>query len=333
MTRLRARRETALDAAAGRVMATGTSRHARRAVRTGAAGKAGATRGPARNAKRATRVAQRPARAAKKPASAAKRTTRVVKKPARAAERPARIAGRTPAAGPVAARVRSRTAVAAPAAPAPRVSAASRPRRPARRAERAAESARLAFHLDDEAAQFPCGDAAVRAATGHGWGEWLHLLEQAAFADRRPAHGEVRAAVLRQVPSLDGWWAQMVSVGYERARGLRAMHQTCSGEFQASASRTFAAPSFAAFAAWADETLRRGWLDAPGLEFTRLNPGRNIRARLPDGALIDIRFVDKGPARCQVVVDTNRLADAEAVVATKTFWRMQFARLAAFLGA
>ncbi|HEX7110824.1 MAG TPA: hypothetical protein VF216_00120 [Mizugakiibacter sp.] len=175
----------------------------------------------------------------------------------------------------------------------------------------------------------------MRAATGHGWQDWLRLIEASglALAVERPVHGEVRAVVQRLVPALDDWWAQMVAVGYERARGLRAMHQTSRGEFQATTAKTFAAPAFAAFAAWADEALRRRWLDAPGLEVTKVNPGRNIRARWPDGALLDIRFADKGPVRCQVVVDTVKLTDAEAVTAAKTFWQSQFARLAAFLGA
>ncbi len=67
------------------------------------------------------------------------------------------------------------------------------------------------------------------------------------------------------------------------------------------------------------------------LDFTKLNVGRNIRARWPDGTLLDIRFTDAGPDKCQVVVDTMKLTDAEAVQKAKAFWQAQLERLQAYL--
>lgn len=328
-------------------MATRTSQRTRRASRPAPKPKAGSvakrTRPPAKPARSASKAARTSSR---KPAPA-KRGARVRTRSKKPATQSTTKPKRAPAKATTKAK-KSATAVRRTSAAAKR-----RPRgsvaRPSRRtaAPRTATEARLRettppsppapppFELTETSAQFPCGDAAVRAATGHGWQEWLRLVEasELALAAERPAHGEIRAVVQRLAPTLDDWWAQMVAVGYERARGLRAMHQTSRGEFQATAAKTFAAPAFAAFAAWADEALRRRWLDAPGLEVTRVNPGRNIRARWPDGALLDIRFTDKGPVRCQVVVETVKLTDAEAVAAAKTFWQAQFSRLAAFLGA
>lgn len=332
-------------------MATRTSQRTRRASRPAGKRKAGGA------AKRARRPAK-PARSVRKPTRTSSR------KPATQRSARVRARGKTPAARKTATPKRAPAKAAAktkkPAAAARRAGAAAKPRmrgsaakltrrtaapraasrRTVREHPRATTTppsppAPPPFELTETSAQFPCGDAAVRAATGHGWQDWLRLVEASglALAVERPVHAEIRALVQRLVPTLDDWWAQMVAVGYERARGLRAMHQSSRGEFQATAAKTFAAPAFAAFAAWADDALRRRWLDAPGLEVTKVNPGRNIRARWPDGALLDIRFADKGPVRCQVVVDTVKLTDAEAVAAAKTFWQSQFARLAAFLGA
>ena len=39
-----------------------------------------------------------------------------------------------------------------------------------------------------------------------------------------------------------GWWAQTVTVGYERIKGLRAVGQRRDGTFEANKSRTFAVP-------------------------------------------------------------------------------------------
>jgi len=177
---------------------------------------------------------------------------------------------------------------------------------------------------------FPCGDDAVRAATGKTWSEWLSTLDAAGAAARSMSHQQIWDIAMRSLPGSAGWWGQMVSVGYERARGLREKHQTSTGDFQASISKTLPVPLFAAFAAWADQNLRKGWLDAPGLDFTKLNVGRNIRARWPDGSALDIQFNATGPDKCQIVVDTTKLADAEAVQKAKAFWQDQLERLQAY---
>jgi hypothetical protein len=182
-----------------------------------------------------------------------------------------------------------------------------------------------------DAALLPCGDEALRAATGKDWGEWFALLDAAGAAARSLDHAKIWDLAMQALPPSAGWWGQMVSVGYERARGLREKHETSSGDFQATFSRTLPVPLFAAFAAWADEALRASWLEAPELGLTKINAGRNIRARWPDGRVLDIRFDATGPEACRIVVDTMKLPNAEAVQETKAFWERQIARLRSFL--
>ncbi len=148
-------------------------------------------------------------------------------------------------------------------------------------------------------------------------------------APRRPASIISASGISRcsRCPRRPAGGVRWVSVGYERVRGLREKHESCDGEFQATLSKTFSVPLFAAFAAWADASIRGEWLDAPDLSFTKLNAGRNIRARWPDGSLLDIRFNATGPDRCQIVVDTMKLNDGEAVQQAKAFWQAQFERL------
>ena len=192
-------------------------------------------------------------------------------------------------------------------------------------------SARRAGASAFDTSLLPCGDAALLAATGKGWDAWFAALDAAGAAKGKFDHQRVLDLALQFVPASAGWWAQMASVGYERVRGLREKHESCTGDFQSTLSKTLPVPLFAAFAAWADESLRSHWLDAPGLDFTKLNVGKNIRARWPDGARLDIRFNATGPDRCQIVVDTMKLADAEAVMKAKAFWQSQFERLQAYL--
>jgi hypothetical protein len=279
-----------------------------------------ATRNTRAAAKKRSARKAAPRKAAKKVA-AKKATTKKSPPRTTAAERAAaktvrrtRVATKTAAGKP---RVRTNRAAKASASTEPRVEAARR----------------VASPPAIDVSLFPCGDAAIRAATGKDWSEWLTLLDATGAAAQQLDHARMLELVMQSLPDSAGWWGQMVAVGYERVRGLREKHESCSGEFQATLSKTFAVPLFAAFAAWADAALREHWLDAPGLDFTKLNAGKNIRARWPDGSLIDIRFNATGPDKVQIVVDTMKLSDAEAVQKAKAFWQSQFEKLGQYLSA
>jgi len=257
-----------------------------------------------------------------KSAAPRKRATRKApaKTPARkSAKRPAAAAIKRTSATTSATRGARKTAAAKPKMASPR--AEPRKSAPAARERRAPAQAASATSV------FPCGDEALRTATGKGWDEWLKLLDSAGAAAKSLDHQAIWNIAMRSLPASADWWGQMVSVGYERARGLRVRHQTSAGDFQATVSKTLPVPLFAAFAAWADQNLRRSWLEAPDLDFTRLNAGKNIRARWPNGSMLDIRFNASGPDKCQIVIDTMKLPSAEAVQEAKTFWQGQLERL------
>ena len=56
------------------------------------------------------------------------------------------------------------------------------------------------------------------------------------------------------------WWAQMVTVGYERIRGLREIGQRRGGAFEANKSKTFPVPVDRLYRAFAQKRTRRRWL-------------------------------------------------------------------------
>ncbi|HET9545067.1 MAG TPA: DUF4287 domain-containing protein, partial [Gaiellaceae bacterium] len=80
---------------------------------------------------------------------------------------------------------------------------------------------------------------ALVAATGRRWKEWFAVLDAWGANERK--HGEI-ARRLRSEHGVPGWWSQTVTVGYERARGLRVKHERPDG-FSVSVSRTVAAPA------------------------------------------------------------------------------------------
>ena len=75
-------------------------------------------------------------------------------------------------------------------------------------------------------------DASVKAKTGCTWERWVRAL------DRVQAHAWPHRKIVSYVHATyktPDWWAQMVTVGYERIRGLRAIGQRRGG----SADRIF----------------------------------------------------------------------------------------------
>ena len=79
------------------------------------------------------------------------------------------------------------------------------------------------------------------------------------------SHGEI-AQLVNEKYKVDGWWSQMVTVGYERIKGLRARGQRRDGTYEASKSRTFDVPVTTLFDAWADARVRDRWLDGASVK-------------------------------------------------------------------
>lgn len=79
-------------------------------------------------------------------------------------------------------------------------------------------------------------DAAVRKATGKGWNEWFALLDSEG-ADALP-HKQVAQMLHEKGYITSGWWCQMVTVEYERARGKRVLGGTEKAGFQIGVQKT-----------------------------------------------------------------------------------------------
>jgi hypothetical protein len=79
------------------------------------------------------------------------------------------------------------------------------------------------------------GDDRIVEATGRGWDEWCSIIDD---QPGRDAGHTAIAAHLVERHGVDGWWAQTVTVGYERIRGIRLKYQMADGTFTAGKSKT-----------------------------------------------------------------------------------------------
>jgi len=169
-------------------------------------------------------------------------------------------------------------------------------------------------------------DAAIRRKTGRTWAEWVEHLDGWGAKDK--PHTETATYVYSL--GVEGWWAQSVTVGYERIRGLRARGQRRSGAWEASKSKTFNVPVDTLFEAWANARTRRKWLDVPLKVRTATKP-KSMRITWDDGTSVDLWFQAKGAAKSAVGVQHVKLATKEDADARKKFWSERLNALAELL--
>ena len=83
--------------------------------------------------------------------------------------------------------------------------------------------------------------------------------------------------------------------------------------------------------AWLDEAERRRWL--PDADFTvrKATPPRTLRLTWGDSSRVEVRLEAKGPEKSTVVVQHDKLADAEAAERMKAYWADALGQLQEFI--
>jgi uncharacterized protein YndB with AHSA1/START domain len=169
-------------------------------------------------------------------------------------------------------------------------------------------------------------DESVSKRTGRTWAQWVRVLD-AAQASEKP-HREI-AEYVSSLGTPD-WWSQMVTVGYERIRGLRDRGQRRGGGYEATKSRTYNVPVEKLFRAFADARTRRRWLPVK-VTVRSATPQKYMRLKWDDGAPVQVGFTSKGAAKSAVAVAHQKLPDKAAADAMKRTWSEHFDRLGQLL--
>ena len=169
----------------------------------------------------------------------------------------------------------------------------------------------------DYAALAGMSDETVKERTGCSWKRWVGALD--ALGAERMSHRDI-AALVNTKYRIDGWWAQAVTVGYERIKGLRARGQRRDGTYEASKSRTFDVPVTALFDAWMDASVRRRWLNDASVKVRTATAPRSMRLGWTDGSIIAVGFTGKGRSRSSVALQHTKLPDRETADRLKQYW-------------
>lgn len=165
-------------------------------------------------------------------------------------------------------------------------------------------------------------DEIVAERTGCDWTKWVYVLDK--WGAMKKSHTEI-AAHIHEKYKVDGWWAQMVTVGYERIRGLRARGQRRDGGWEASKSKTVAVPVAELFEAWSSAKIRAQWLPEK-LTVRKATPHKSMRISWSDGTSVELYFQAKGDKSIVGVQHTKLKTKAEADE-RKKFWSERLAAL------
>ncbi len=167
-------------------------------------------------------------------------------------------------------------------------------------------------------------DKAMLRGSGKHIGQWLELLDASRASEKK--HPEIARWLVAEY-GIGGWWAQSVTVAYERARGMRAMRQRPDG-YAVSVSRTINTSPDRIADAMTDAALRARWIDDP-----LLRPGalRGRRSGTFDWdeppSRVAYGLTSKGDAKTQIAIQHERLPDGESAERMKIMWRERLGAL------
>ena len=160
-------------------------------------------------------------------------------------------------------------------------------------------------------------DAAVRSATGRGWDEWCDII------DAWPGSAEGHTAVARHLADtydeVTDWWAQGITVGWERITGRRLRGQMSDGTFSANKSKTLLTDATGLRAMLLDDAARPDLFPGVDTELRSAPSAKAIRIAVGPG-VAQLSVEDKGDGRAKISIQHNKLPEASDVATWKSYW-------------
>lgn len=183
-------------------------------------------------------------------------------------------------------------------------------------------------------------DATAIEKTGHGLAHWFDVLDRFGAV----AKGHTAAARhLHDAHGVPGWYAQGITVAYERARGVRAMNQRGDGAFEVSVSKVVTGTTADVLKAFS-KNVRRRWLtgvdsnlaaalaavlDASASKGFVVRADGQGRLRYKwDGTTVQFYLQPKTGGKVSVVVANTGLTRASLVDERRSQWRAALNALA-----
>ena len=193
-------------------------------------------------------------------------------------------------------------------------------------------------------------EEALRDKTGKSWAEWFSILDRWGASEK--GH-KLTARYLGESWGVSAWWAQTITVSYERERGLRLVGQRSEGTFTVSLQRTIRATPERAFDAltkpeelsrWftrsAQADLRVGGsytnADVDQGEFVILDRPQHLRFTWNNpehcpNTLVDVVFTEKPDGRVTVRLEHLKITTQAGYEDMKEGWTWAMDSLKSYL--
>ncbi len=159
-------------------------------------------------------------------------------------------------------------------------------------------------------------DEVVRENTGRGWDDWCDVIDA---GPGRGAGHTVIASYVRDELGVDPWWAQGVTVGYERITGLRLPHQRPDGTFTADKSKTVSVDAGRLRQLLLDDGDRDDLLGGESSELRSKPSSKSIRLSVGPGVAL-VSLEAKPDGRTKVTIGHEQLPEFDDVAKWKFFW-------------
>jgi hypothetical protein len=194
------------------------------------------------------------------------------------------------------------------------------------KAKKARPKVKAAPKTDGEWPPASISEAKVKEATGRGWMGWfviLNLMEATSIP-----HKEV-AKRLKEQHGAPSWWAQMIAVEYERARGGRKKNERAGGSYAVNVTKVMPASLSKLFAAATSK--RKDWFPAGAFEETSKTKDKYWRGKWKGTRKLEFGFYAKSDGKAQIALEIGKLPSPVEVEQERAAWKKAMEKLAALL--
>lgn len=173
-----------------------------------------------------------------------------------------------------------------------------------------------------KARQISLKDESVKKATGKGWIEWFKLLDEEGLAAM--PHAEI-VNIITEKHSVPGWWAQSITVEYERYLGRRQVGQVKDGTFQTAVSKTLPGNTNQVFKLWLNAVLDVEVFNSIPLAgkpaISKSEKWSYWRGDLQDGSKVTVTVGTKTAEKSILTFSNEKLKSKDDIEPWKSFWK------------
>ncbi|HEY8949551.1 MAG TPA: hypothetical protein VIM56_11755 [Rhizomicrobium sp.] len=202
------------------------------------------------------------------------------------------------------------------ASPKVKVAAQAKPKAPAKAAAK----------TDGEWPPTSISEAKVKEATGRGWMGWFVILN---LMDAASKPHKAVAKELKEKYAAPSWWAQMITVEYERARGGRKKNERAGGTYAVNVTKVMPVSLSKLFAGAISK--RKDWFPPGAFEETSKTKDKYWRGKWKAGRKLEFGFYAKGDGKAQIALEIGKLASPVEVEQERAAWKKAMEKLSALL--